>query len=274
MNLTVVVLAAHNPEMTERARLFAESNATHPQTRVVVFDNGVGEGELGTGENVGNYPVFRELAESDLGFVLLIHNDLYIYERGYDRRILDAFREDDRLGLVGFVGSGAYCFSGGRGGGVWMNFQGVDERGSHYSVHGGDGYSGFRPAAVLDGCALAFRTEALRDVGHRPDFPPHHFYDRLLCCQMLEAGWHVGYLGVACDHLNGQTANVYAGYKSLAEQWVAEHRCTRTGQPDHDVYLEAEHQFLSEYRDAKRFIPLRVGPDHTIYHTHPERGRA
>jgi len=270
MRLAVVIPAAHNVEMTAECQRHAQDNATLRDTVVGVFDNGVGWGAWGDGTNIGNYPAFyaplQEL-RTDFDVALFIHNDLYIWESGYDARIIEAFEQDDQLGLLGFVGSPEFDHAGGRGYWAWSNFQGLEPGTSHASEHGIQ-EPGFRPAANLDGCALAFRIEALNEIPRDPDFPPHHFYDRVFCCEMLSRGWHVGYLGIGCDHLNGQTANVYAGYKSLAAQWCEDHDCVRTGEPDHDVYLEAEAQFQARWREELRFIPLKVGPDHTIYHTH------
>ena len=268
MKLAVVIPAAHNPEMTDRCFELARDNAGDATT-VMIFDNGIGVGNLGTSENVGNYPVFFRALDGLNGYdvALFIHNDLYIYEKGYDRRILDAFTEDDRLGLLGFVGSPEFDQAGGRGYWAWSNFQG-QQPGTAPAENHGIRETGYKVAANLDGCALAFRLDALREIPEDPAFPPHHFYDRLFCAEMLSRCWHVGYLGIACDHLNGQTANVYAGYHELAMSWCKEHDCVRTGQEDHDVYLEAEHQFLSKWRDEMKFVPLKVGQDHTIYHTH------
>jgi hypothetical protein len=271
MKLNVVIPAAHNPEMTRRCLELATKNATDPCTTVGVFDNGVGYGLWGTGVNVGNYEVFVQIRNIDTDVVLVIHNDLFIWEEGYDKRILAAFGRDAELGLLGFVGSDTFDIAGGRGQDAWSNFMGWE--GCAPAEHHGPRVQEFKAAANLDGCAMAFRQEALRDVCPATDDPPpHHFYDRLFCALMMAGGWHVGFLGIQCDHLNGQTANVFDGYHDLAREWCERNECVRTGNPDQDVYLEAEHRFLEEWRDNRRFIPLKVGQDHSIYHTHPTRG--
>ncbi|NIR76760.1 MAG: hypothetical protein GWN53_17165 [Gammaproteobacteria bacterium] len=268
MNLTTVIPAAHNKGLT--LRIANAAKECSGLSDVVVFDNGVGRGgRLGTGTNVGNYAVFHRSANdlsSDL--ILFIHNDLIIYEHGFDQRLIEAFANDPRLGLVGFVASNEIDAQGGRGLGTRSNYQGNEPGTSPAETHGMR-ERGFCAAAVVDGAAMCFRRDALLDCPEL-DFPPHHFYDKMFSCQMLERGWHVGYLGVACDHKSGQTANEYKGYHDLAREWCEEHDCVRTGNPDQDVYLEAERRFLTEYRDEKRFIPLKVGPDHEIYHTHSQ----
>jgi GT2 family glycosyltransferase len=218
--------------------------------------------------NVGTYPVFAQALARGRGWDLLaiLHTDLWIHEPGWDARVRAAFATDERLGLLGFVGSDEIDSSGGRGQGTMLNFSGVGMA-TPAEDHGrriGD----LRPAAVVDGCAMILRRDALEDVGIRPDFPPHHFYDRLISCQLLERGWHIGVLGVACDHLGNQTAGRQPGWPALAEAWAREHGIpAHNGGWDAAVFFEAERQFLTEWRDRKRFIPVRVLPDGSVQHT-------
>ena len=215
--------------------------------------------------NVGTYPLFAQALALGRRWDVLafLHSDLWVHERGWDVRVREAFERDGRLGLLGFVGSDEIDGSGGRGQGTILNFSGVG-RASPAEAHGRR-VADLRPAAVVDGCAMILRRRALEDVGVRPDFPPHHFYDRLISCQLLERGWHIGVLGVACDHLGNQTAGRQPGWPTLAEDWARGH-----GIPAHPagwdaaVYQEAERHFLTEWRDAKRFIPLRVLLDGSV----------
>ena len=153
--------------------------------------------------------------------------------------------------------------AGGRGLGTMLNFQGRGG-GSPAEVHGRR-ITGLCPAAVLDGCAMIFRRSALREIKFQPDFPPHHFYDRFLSCQMLERGWRLAVQGVACDHLSGQTADHEPSYDALAQRWAAARGLLALeGNWDLTVYREGERQFLKTWRDEKKFIPLTVGNDWKI----------
>jgi hypothetical protein len=108
---------------------------------------------------------------------------------------------------------------------------------------------------------MVFRRDVLEKITQRIEFPPHHMYDRLLSCEVQELGYKVGVLGIACDHISGQTANQESSYDTMAREWAEPRGLTLepTAQNwDSVVYLEAERQFLSEYRDSKRFIPRRV----------------
>lgn len=272
----VIPAAAGSEQMTKYCYNAAMINSTNYLTKLLVWDNGVGwpEGSdrLGNGSNVGVYPVFfdarREIDESlyyldTEELILFIHNDLIIHEKGYDQRIIDAFSQNDDLGLVGFVGSSEICSRGGRGLGTMLNFQGLSKGSSPAEVHGRR-ESGLVAAAQVDGCAMAFRNRVLKDITFRENFPIHHFYDRLLSCEVLELGYHVAHLGIACDHLSGRTANSLDDYHERSRRWHVSRGLDPGLNPDLANYKLAENMFLTEWRDDKKFIPLRVGTDHEI----------
>jgi hypothetical protein len=166
------------------------------------------------------------------------------------------------------------------------NFQGVTLgrwSGSKAEIHGvriED--NGRRWAAVVDGCAMIFRKEALAQIQQKPDMSLHHFYDRLISAQMRELGWKTGVLGVAIDHVSGQTANQEQAWFDTVKQWASEHlgitepqqwkdydpawwantmnpsRATVPTNWDHVSYLAGERLFLQEYRDLKHIIPFHA----------------
>ena len=107
---------------------------------------------------------------------------------------------------------------------------------------------------------MVFRRSVLAAIPPWPNFPPHHFYDRLLSCQVLERGFHIAVLGIACDHISGQTAGSALPYIALAQGWCRQHlgleQSWQLGWGNLD--LQAEARWLNEYRDRSRFIPPRV----------------
>lgn len=273
----VVVIGVHNGFEMLADSLGRLADAT-TDADILLIDNGSDpplrdEGWLPAGvrtrrneTNLGTYPLFAQALALDRRWDLLavLHTDMWVHEAGWDARVREAFARDERLGLLGFVGSDEIDRAGGRGQGTMLNFTGVGpaSRAEDHGRRSGD----LRPAAVVDGCAMIFRRRALEEVGIRPDFPPHHFYDRLLSCQMLEAGWHVAVVGIACDHLGNQTAGREPGWPALARAWAQQHGiAAHEAGWDQAVYHEAERQFLSEWRDTKHFIPLRVLLDGSIW---------
>lgn len=222
-------------------------------------------------KNIGVYPTFWESAPTG-DIIAFLHSDLIVCEQNWDARVEQAFRHDKNLGLVGFIGSNEIDGSGGRGLGTTSNFQGgtylpidrinydnIKWTGSPAHVHGKVN-AGFTAAAVVDGCAMIFSREALRDLKMREDFPIHHFYDRLLSSEVREKGYSMGVLGIACDHISGQTANQEPKYGDTAKEWAEAHGLVM--EPWHNwdtvLYKTAEAIWLAEYRDVKHLVPCRV----------------
>jgi glycosyltransferase involved in cell wall biosynthesis len=224
-------------------------------------------------KNIGVYPTFWEaLKHTDADILAFLHSDLIIDEQDWDERILAAFNVHPKLGLLGFIGSNEIDPSGGRGLGTTSNFQGVktiyrdkagnqkEWTGSTAEVHGKRSH-GYSKACVVDGCSMVFRRSVLEQIKQRLDFPPHHFYDRLLSCEVRELGYEVGVLGVGCDHISGQTVNQEEAYQIVfAREWAEKHnlRPSEGANWDSVIYKEAERQWLLEYRDKKHFIPCKV----------------
>lgn len=228
----------------------------------------------------GVYPTFKQGMEVTTGDVVaFFHSDLVLWEQDWNVRLMDFFNHVNiRFGLIGFVGSNELDSLGGRGLGTTSNFQGntlvgVGElgeekrwSGSAAHIHGKVG-CGLTNAAIVDGCAMIILREAWDAIGYREDFPPHHFYDRLIACQMLEAGYQVGVLGIECDHISGQTVNQEKKYQRMSYEWlhtiiptfpVMDAEFDPNHNYDEDIYKLAESMFLNEYRDAKHLIPKTI----------------
>jgi hypothetical protein len=296
MSLTIVVPFLNRVHITNQALRFLLDYKTDANTRIVLFDNGSSESfsipegvqVIRMPSNIGNYPVFfeiqRRLTNGDVGgdIIGFFHSDFLIEEKGYDTKIIQAFRKHPQLGLLGMVWSTEIDLLGGRGSGTRSNFQGLN--GGSTAEQNGGRFSKYMKAVVLDGCSMIFRKNVLEALPLKVDFPPHHFYDKLISCQVQEMGYEVSGLGLACDHVSGQTANTQQDYFDLAQDWCYTHLGiqapeeyktveevdhylrTQRGQPyptsidswDMVVYLEAERQFLQEYKYKKGFIPRRV----------------
>lgn len=222
-------------------------------------------------KNIGVYPIFWEaLKYTDADVLAFFHSDLIISEKGWDTRVLKVF-DNPNVGMIGFVGSNEIDNNGGRGIGTTSNFQGLstmtrtkygEEKvwtGSPASAHGMTNAE-YTKAAVVDGCAMVFRRWALEHIKQRENFPPHHFYDRLLSCEVRELGYEMGVLGIGCDHISGQSVNGSKAYEKMAEEWATAHGLSLGDRHNWDsvIYQEAEKQWITEYRENKHFIPCRV----------------
>jgi len=223
--------------------------------------------------NIGVYIAFQvgfEYATGDV--VAFFHSDLVVWQSGWVERVLEHFNADEKLGMIGFVGSDEIDQMGGRGLGSTCNFQGRELNGlkgskpsEHFYMKESDGFS---KAAVVDGCAIIIRRIAWDDLDFKEDWPVHHHYDRLISCQLLENGWGIGVLGIECDHFSGRSTGE-DGYNKLAEEWSRENipkafwESTTDDKGFHydwntTIYKEAERKFLKEFRDTKHIIPIHV----------------
>ncbi|MGI0130351.1 MAG: glycosyltransferase [Thermoplasmata archaeon] len=291
--MLVFVPALNRADVVKQSIGFLREH-TSPESIVVVLDNGsqpplsevldwrdpeAGFSVMRLPQNVGNYPTFRVglefAAQGQVDHIAFLHSDFLMYEHHWDRQVLDQFALFPDLGLIGCVGSNEIDGSGGRGLGTVSNFLGA--HGAHGAEIHGKRAPGLTPAAVIDGCAMIFRTSVLDAIGMRANFPPHHFYDKLMSCQVLEAGYKVGVLGLRCDHLGMRTVGFEQAYHDFAHAWAEAHDLPPYiddgGNPNWDltIYLEAERQLLSEYRGQKGLIPCYVDADWTLHHGSPAR---
>ena len=212
--------------------------------------------------NQGFYAPLKDLVDVSNGtepmIYALMHNDCFIYERGWDRRVRESFINDRSLGIVGFCGSDEVDAAGGRGGGTMCFFRG--DKGQSQAA--GLKITNLRPAAILDSLFMAFRKEVAELLVSQEAPTPAHFYDKIWPMRAIEAGYHVGVQGVEVDHMGGITLVAETQYTDDMYRWCNENGIDHKGNPNLAVYLEAEHRFLSEYREQKKLIPGRVGNDY------------
>lgn len=284
MKLSVVIPVLNQIEVAKACfAKIRDNNINHEtETEFIIIDNGsdipiqeadfLGATIVRNEKGTGVYPTFKqgfEIATGDV--VAFFHSDLFISSRGlsWNNKVLETFESNPNLGLLGFIGSNEIDRAGGRGVGTASCFEGDkltdginNWQGSHWNKHG-KYLSGYMKSAVVDGCAMIIRRTVWEKIGYRENFPPHHFYDRLIACQMLEAGYEIGTLGIACDHISGQTANQEQSYQRFAFDWLKTHITEEmvfdeNHNYDNDIYKIAESQWLAEYRDSKKLFPIKV----------------
>lgn len=227
-------------------------------------------------KNTGYYYPLIDLYERypDADLIGLIHNDMVIYEPGFDERMKKAFADDPQLGLVGLCGSNEIDQNGGRGAGTMLWFRGGEVKIGDRVIKGQDQSAGRRifdlePAVCLDSLFMMFRRDAIPALMNQrdpwQDITLAHFYDRIWPIRTIEAGYRVGVLGVDCDHLGGMTTTANERYRDDCIKWL-EDRNIPYDNPETEMYLVAERRFLSEYREEKRFLPCIIGGDYAINH--------
>lgn len=212
-------------------------------------------------KNVGYYAPLKKLYDDyDDELIGLIHNDMVIYEEGWNVRMEDCFTEDPQLELVGMVGSYEVDERGGRGGGTVLHFRG---EGGYQSQAAGARIHGLVPSGCLDSVFMMFRRSGVEHLEEDWDnLPLAHFYDRIWPLKLVEQGYHVATLGVECDHMGGMTTVANPRYHDDCVAWLNE-RGIPYENPETEMYLVAERRYLGEYRDQKHFIPCRIREDYS-----------
>ncbi|MFA5999240.1 MAG: glycosyltransferase [Candidatus Babeliales bacterium] len=238
--------------------------------------NGYKVGLISNKENIGYYQPLKQLYDQypDEQYIGLMHNDLMLYEQGWDRRMLQAFEEDPELGLIGLCGSREVDERGGRGGHTVCNFMGRDVLVGEQVWHGQDPSAGRRiegiePAIVLDSLFMLFRREAIpslvRDHEDWDDITLAHFYDRIWPIRVIEDGWHVITMGSDNDHIGGMTTTGNERYRNDCIKFLDE-RGIPYDNPETEMYLVAERRYLEEYRDQKHWLPAIIREGYNVTH--------
>lgn len=194
---------------------------------------------------------------TDADIIGLGHNDLFFYEKGWDKRLREVFVQHPNLGMVGFCGSNKVDDRGGRGDGTMVNFRGV--KGAR-TEDTGRRITGLEPAVVFDSLFMAMRRNLVPLLKVDENFQLCHFGDRVWPLRLIENGWQCAVLGIEIDHMGGQTAVLVPSIEDDDRRWCESQGIIipegMTG--GQAQYLEAEKRYLSEYRDLKHMVPGRV----------------
>jgi hypothetical protein len=207
-------------------------------------------------ENQGYYFPLLSVAEgaTSADIIGVMHNDLFIYEKGWDRILLDSFLRSPRLGMVGVCGSNEVDDRGGRGGGTMCNFAGQV---GQLQEHTGRRITDLQLALILDSMFIAVRQPVIKALGINESIAPCHFYDKIWPLMTIAAGWQVGVLGLYVDHQGGLTTTG-AVFERFCERWCDHQRIKyEPGKASFEVYLEAERRFLAYGRSIGK-IPSRI----------------
>lgn len=182
------------------------------------------------------------ISESSGDVIAILHNDLYVFEHGWDNRIIEQFRQIPKLGLAGFLGAQGSGWQGGR-----MNtmsnmleaeIHGLRERGQ-------------RQVAIFDGLSLIGRRTMFEQVGGFDEgYTYHHFYDRDISLLSYFGGWENWMIGVSCHHKSGITAN-----RPDYGKWIAQKMGTQEGLGDKASYDKSEQYFINKWKGK---LPLMV----------------
>lgn len=188
-------------------------------------------------------------------YIGIMHNDVFMYQVNWDKKIEEAFVNNESVGMLGAAGSDQADVAGGRGTGTMHNFLGKlgQPQGTSRKVQG------LHPAVLLDSLFMMFRRNVIPRLKISDDILLYHFYDKIWSMRVIEAGYNVAVLGLALDHIGGMTATADEKYKEDAKLFCLEHRIPLIeDDAEKTLYYEGERRLLSEYRDKKSYIPCRI----------------
>jgi len=185
--------------------------------------------------------------KTDHEIVAYLHNDLYIYEEGWDTDVIYQFETLDQPGLIGFFGGEGIHSNSGRND-VWSNMLEAEIHGGRFGAYGEA-----KEVAVLDGMAMIASREMLdvRD-GLDTDFKIHHFYDLDLSLESLDRGYKNYIIPIAIHHHSGQTAN-YPDFNRWANRYMDMDDQPNDGQ--NAIYLANRMRWVRKWVDK---LPYHV----------------
>lgn len=257
--IDVIIPHINKPELLEKClKLYAET-CDKSLTRVLVIDNGSDEplkndiyGDIIRFEdNLGMIQSLEVAKQHSTAEILIYtHSDMFYYEKGWDHKVMEAFRKDEKLGLLGTVGGMEASPDGGRGS-MYCSF-----RNGH--LHGTQTPEGVHYVALLDGCSLMFRRTALDSFEIDKTFFPHHFYDKDWCLEVLTRGWRVGVIAMDCEHLGGQITIGGQKYQGWATDYLKKHNIQTKETGDNYFYQQNEKRYMEKWRSL---LPIMVAKD-------------
>lgn len=260
MKLTVSTLVFN--ELNDTKGLMANlKHMTTGRYEFLLLDNGSTEnvyqfatnylkpGELNyirNDENVGTVKGMQQIYENATGDVIAVfHNDVLLYEYGWNERVMRLFEDDPKLGMVALFGAAGCMINGGRvqvreDGGTMAGMSNMLEA----EIHGAR-ISEPHAIAIPDGFGMIFRKEML-DKGNGFDqrYSYHHLYDRDIGLESLRRGYHNMVIDIPCHHWSGITAN-----RSNYQDWV------------NKKYGIAERGDLKAHDDNTKLFNEKWGPE-------------
>jgi len=176
-------------------------------------------------ENVGVVKGLQQAYElaTDYDIIAFLHNDVYVYEFNWHKRIASYFADDNlNIGLASFFGAKGTHLNGAR-------FDSTTNM-LEAEIHAG----GFRqaepyvPISIVDGFSMICSRKMLDDIGGiDQDYVIHHGYDRDLPLKSLQAGYNNIAVNVPCHHISGITA-----CRPDYQEWINK----KLDRPDGDHY--------------------------------------
>ena len=204
--------------------------------------------------NIGLVKSYQQAYENcTTEFLAIAHNDVFVFEKDWDKRVIKLFEEHPEIGGIGFFGAQG-C------GPVGERIQDVRFAGQmaglsnmlEAEIHGMRMNKDWQYVSIFDGFMMIYRMEALKKSnGFDQRYNYHHIYDRDSSLEILRNGYKNAVINVPCHHLSGLTAN-----RSDYQDWIKKLQ----GREDGDMFTHDENSkiFKEKFKDV---LPLYVEDD-------------
>lgn len=276
MKIAVVTLVLNQPEVTQRFLNTLRENESGANIPLLVVDNGSmppvrdwllglreGDNVIRNGENEGVVKGMNQawgVLKNVTDYILFIHNDVLIHEKGWDiklGRLLEGLPDCGVAGFYGAKGIGTHDIY--RTPYVMQQLIRVENVSNcnrmNPAIHG---FRSIRKnevtkgeteeVAVLDGFSLLVKTELLNKLeGFDRSLGPHHSYDNQLCLDSMNLGYRNFVLSMDADHLGGRT--------DVLEDWNK-----NFGKSKADIHKDSHIPLYEKWKPGKNKItlPIRV----------------
>lgn len=206
--------------------------------------------------NVGLVKSYQQAYENcETEYLAITHNDVFVFEKDWDKRVIKMFEDNPDIGGIGLFGS-AGC------GPVGERIQDVKFPGQmaglsnmlEAEVHGMRMDKDWEYVSIFDGFMMIFRMSMLKKAGGFDQrYKYHHIYDRDASLESLRQGYKNIVMNIPCHHLSGLTAN-----RSDYQDWIKKLQ----GREDGDMFTHDENSkiFKEKFKDV---LPLYVEKDGT-----------
>ena len=280
MKIAVAVPILNQAAVSQEFFDLLRENEGNTKPAIVIIDNGSKEpvsdwikglrdGDIisRNQENIGVLPALNQaweiLKEKEIDYIFYTHNDVMIYEKGWDDKIIQVLEEQNlhgqKVGVAGFYGAKAIGVPGLYNHQYYMQDLIRMENVSNCTrMDPGHGYRPIRngyceDVAVMDGFSLIVSVELLNRIGgFDKNYPPHHMYDNDMCLHSLDEGYRNIVISMDAQHLGGRT--------DVGEDWAS-----GFGKTKQQIHQEAHPIFYEEWSPTnmhngkhKICLPVRV----------------
>jgi GT2 family glycosyltransferase len=246
-----------NTEQSKDIPLILIDNGSQPQVRDWLIGLRDGDVVVRNDNNVGVLPALNQgwRIGKDLGadYIFYTHNDVLMFEQGWDTKLHRLLEAHPDAGVAGFYGA--------KGIGTWDIYQKayimqqlvrVENVSNCNRMDAAHGYRNIRggaeveEVAVMDGFSLIVKVELLNKIDGFDwrRYPLHHMYDNDICLESLNAGYKNYVFAMDCQHLGGRT--------DVGENWA-----TAFGKEKHEVHAEAHPPFYEKWHPAHKTAGTR-----------------